>query len=64
MGLIQTKLNFYNFLSNLWGALNANSANTFEGACSEGFDITFFIKNDGTDDLITVFPSSNINFQP
>ena len=30
------------------------SPNTFVGACSEGFDIEFFIKTDGTDDLITM----------
>lgn len=40
------------------------SPNTFVGACSEGFDIEFFIKTDGTDDLITAFPSRNIIFQP
>ena len=41
-----------------------NTQNTFRGTSSEGFDIEFFIKPDGTDDLITAFPSSNINFQP
>jgi hypothetical protein len=40
------------------------SSNTFVGACSEGFDIEFFVKTDGTDDLITAFPSRNIIFQP